>query len=117
MTPIRCGPMLIAYPCVHERYRGTRDNAHHLTMKHLAGEFPGLLLTNIDEASLQAFEATWVGHLRHPRCRGWDWLRIVKEFNANPKQFQMAVWKQDTDGSPGRENPAALRHNLVKELK
>lgn len=72
-------------------------------MQHLAGEFPGLLLTNIDEDALQAFEATWVGHLRHPRCRSWDWRCIVESFNANPKQFQMAIWKQDADGSPGRD--------------
>lgn len=43
---------------------------------------------------LIAFREQWNPELRHDVSRHWDWEQIVEKRNADPKQFQLAIWNQ-----------------------
>lgn len=53
-----------------------------------------MILSNITPAVLEARREQWHSNLRHAASRNWDWDELVAQRNADPKQFQLAIWNQ-----------------------
>jgi len=58
-----------------------------------------MLISNITPAVRSAYRETWTQENRHPTTRHWDWDQIVATRNADPKQFQLALWNH-AEGQP-----------------
>lgn len=85
------------YMEAHKRYAQLRSIAHSCTLKRFQSVYPTLLLGNISQEPnndpIKAWRETWAPESRHPASAHWDWGKLVKQRNADPKQFQVAIWE------------------------
>ncbi|HEV7370355.1 hypothetical protein [Arenibaculum sp.] len=83
-----------SYRETHRVYADTRAIAHFSTCFRFEKTFPRMMLSNITPAAMDAYRQQWQTDLRHDASRHWDWEQIVADRNADPKQFQLALWNQ-----------------------
>lgn len=96
------------YQETHEAYANTRAIAHFCTSKRYEKIYPRMILSNITAEVLSAYRSQWDRELRHEVSRHWDWDRIVEQRNADPKQFQLAIWNQPIGRSCSSKDLHAL---------
>lgn len=97
-----------SYQDTHLLYANTRSIAHFSTGVRYEKLFPKMLLSDITRAALDAYRAQWSRDDRHPASAHWDWERLVEQRNADPRQFQLAIWNQQVGQSVSRKNLHAL---------
>jgi hypothetical protein len=101
------------YIDAHKRYARIRSIAHSCTMKKFEKKFPALLLGNITHEPaydpITVYRENWKTENRHPASAHWDWGALVEERNADPKQFQLAIWEHCVN----EQCPARTLHALA----
>lgn len=83
-----------SYRDTHKVFAETRALAHFCAARKFEKLYPRLILSNITPAALDAFRQTWKVDERHEASCHWDWSELVAQRNADPRQFQLAVWNQ-----------------------
>lgn len=85
------------YALAHKRYALARSVAHSCTLKRFQALYPTLLLGNITQEPnndpLVAWRESWKPEMRHADSAHWNWDALAEKRNADPKQFQLAIWE------------------------
>lgn len=88
------GLLLPAYAAARKRHARTRADAYDLSRVEAMEEGlcgPGLLITDIDERALAAWENTWRGV--HPSgAGGWKWRMLLENVPRRAAVLPMAIW-------------------------
>ena len=80
------------YAIAHHRYAQARAQVFAQVLPKIQPRFPDARLLNITPPTLDTYRMQWTDHLRHPQTRHFRWHDIVAQRNADPAQFQLALW-------------------------
>lgn len=96
--------LMRTYQETHSVYATVRAMAHFVTAQRYDKIFPRMILSNITSATLNAYREQWTAEERHEASAHWDWDALVAQRNADPQQFQLAIWEQQVNQPVSRKN-------------